>query len=57
MQQSFNLFSGGALKLTTAKIYQPDGLTCIHGVGIEQNIQQNCVEDNYVLTRATQILA
>ena len=56
MQQTFKLFSGGALKLTTAKIYQPDGTTCIHGVGIEQSNTQNCVEDSFALSRATQIL-
>ena len=57
MQQTFSLFSGGALKLTTAKIYQPDGVTCIHGVGIEQDITKNCVENSLALNRAKEILA
>ncbi len=57
MQQTFTLFSGGALKLTTAKIYQPDGVTCIHGRGIEQDNINNCVENSNALIRATEILA
>ncbi len=34
MQSTYKLLSGGALKLTTAKIYWPDGRTSIHGVGV-----------------------
>ncbi len=34
MQTTYKLVSGGALKLTTAKIYWPDKTTSIHGVGI-----------------------
>ncbi len=35
MQTTYtNFLTGEAIKLTTAKIYQPDGVTSIHGVGI-----------------------
>lgn len=34
MQTTYRLMSGGALKLTTAKIYWPDNSTSIHGVGV-----------------------
>ena len=34
MQTTYKLISGGALKLTTAKIYWPDKTTSIHGVGV-----------------------
>ncbi len=34
MQTTYKLVSGGALKLTTAKIYWPDKITSIHGVGV-----------------------
>ena len=33
MQTTYKLLSGGALKLTTAKIYWPDYKSSIHGVG------------------------
>ena len=34
MQTTYKLVSGGALKLTTAKIYWPDKKTSIHSVGV-----------------------
>ncbi|PWM75076.1 MAG: hypothetical protein DBX59_02680 [Bacillota bacterium] len=34
MQTTYVSNWGGALKLTTAYVYQPDGETCIHGTGI-----------------------
>ena len=34
MQSTYENPRGGALKLTTAKLYWPKSLTCIHGVGI-----------------------
>lgn len=36
MQTTYILRNGGALKLTTAKIYWPDAQTCIHGTGITE---------------------
>ena len=36
MQTTFTNIGGGAVKLTTAQIYWPNG-TCIHGVGITEN--------------------
>ena len=34
MQTTYMLITGGAFKLTTAKVVWPDGQTCIHGKGI-----------------------
>ena len=34
MQTTYQFLSGGAFKLTTAKILWPDKSTCIHGVGV-----------------------
>lgn len=45
MQTIYQLKNGGALKLTTAKLYQPDDVTTIHGVGIKATLSQNCVAD------------
>ncbi len=42
MQSTFvNSATGEALKLTTAKIYWPDGVTCIHDKGL--NVADGCV--------------
>lgn len=41
MQATYRLISGGAFKLTTARVLWPDKTTCIHGKGIlplEENI-------------------
>lgn len=58
MQTTFMLSNGGALKLTTAIIYQPDKSTCIHGAGISVN-GENAVKksDNKALERAVAILS
>ena len=40
MQTTYELVSGGAVKLTTAKILWPDKTTCIHLKGI--NEQMGC---------------
>ena len=56
MQTTFNLASGGALKLTTAQILWPDKTTCINDVGIVQNNRRNCVADKIAITRALEIL-
>lgn len=52
---------GGALKLTTAYIYWPDGETCIHGRGISTSAEGNSVRPadgaDKELERAAEILA
>ena len=46
MQSTFtNPSTGEALKLTTAKIYWPDGKTCIHDVGLTENDGCTVVKD------------
>lgn len=57
MQTTYTLPSGGALKLTTAKLFQPDLTTCIHGVGIKQTNELNQVTDSTALLRAVEILS
>ena len=58
MQTTYRLDSGGALKLTTAKLLWPDKTTCIHKKGITTDISENMVDDNIqALTRAVQILS
>jgi carboxyl-terminal processing protease len=54
MQTTYMLLSGGALKLTTAKIYWPDGETSIHGVGFTDGTK---VGKGQSLTVALQKLA
>ena len=54
MQSTYKLLSGGALKLTTAKIYWPDGITSIHGVGVTNGTP---AEKGQALTVALQKLA
>ena len=46
MQTIYQLKNGGALKLTTATLYQPDNHTCIHKVGLTPSVLENCVENN-----------
>lgn len=46
MQTIYQLKNGGALKLTTATLYQPDNLTCIHKVGLTPSLLENCVQNN-----------
>lgn len=56
MQTTYELKSGGAFKLTTAKIYWPDNKTTIHGEGIVQDVNElNAVSDSNALTRAIEI--
>lgn len=59
MQTTYLLKSGGALKLTTAKIYWPAGYasTCIHDVGVIQTDSKNQVKDEDAISRAAEILA
>lgn len=56
MQTTYTLVTGGAFKLTTAYIYQPDGQTCIHGVGITTTDSANRVESSAAVSRAIEIL-
>lgn len=56
MQTTFRLSGGGALKLTTAYIYWPNGETCIHGKGIKQVNALNQVTDETAIERAVAIL-
>ena len=57
MQTTYRLQSGGALKLTTAKITWPDeDETCIHRVGIIPTLEENkCDTFALALARASQI--
>ena len=58
MQTTFPLSDGGALKLTTAVIYQPDKTTCIHKSGITASGQNALIrEDGNAILRAKQVLA
>lgn len=58
MQTTYSLTSGGALKLTTAKLLWPDKQTCIHKKGITTEVELNCVADQLgALTRALEIIA
>lgn len=56
MQATYKLSSGGAFKLTTAFICQPDGTTCIHDIGITSSLSENCVSDENAIVRANEIL-
>lgn len=55
MQTTYNLVGGSALKLTTAKIYWPDGQTCIHETGIVAT-EENSVTAENAMARALRIL-
>lgn len=55
-QRTYNLKDGSALKLTYAKMYWPDYITCIQDVGIVQNRLENCVADGLAISRALEIL-
>ncbi len=57
MQTTYSLVSGGALKLTTAKIYWPDRSTCIHDTGILPESANNSVAKELHLKRAMEIFA
>ncbi len=56
MQTTYRLQSGGALKLTTAKITWPDEKTCIHKVGIKPTSEENKADSSAdALLRALEI--
>lgn len=55
MQTTYLLPSGGAFKLTTARVLWPDGNTCIHGTGVVAT-GENAVEEGEGLARAVAIL-
>ncbi len=56
MQTTYGLVNGGALKLTTAKIYLPDKTTSIHAVGFRAD-EINAVEKGEAVARAIELLA
>jgi C-terminal processing protease CtpA/Prc len=56
MQTTYRLLSGGAFKLTTAKIYWPDATTSIHGVGIVAS-GENAVLPQNALNRAIELIS
>ena len=55
MQTTYPLLNGGAIKLTTARLYQPDLVTCIHNKGITQTNPLNQANGN-AISRALEIL-
>ncbi len=57
MQTTYRLLSGGALKLTTARIYWPDRETCIHGTGVVQDKVDNQINSTNAISRAIEILS
>ncbi len=55
VQSIYELDSGAALKLTTARYYTPSGV-CINGTGIEPHHEVNwAVDDDYVYDKSTDI--
>lgn len=56
MQTTYQLLSGGAFKLTTAKIYWPDRKTSIHGTGVVAT-GDNAVTCEQAIKRAIEILS
>ena len=56
MQTTYWLAKGGALKITTGKMFWPDDKTSIHGVGITTT-EQNSVESANALSRAIACLS
>lgn len=56
MQTTYPLSNGGALKLTTAKIFLPDEKTSIHGLGFTAYEQNQVESGNAVIIRAVEIL-
>ena len=55
MQTTYKLITGGYLKLTTAKVYWPDGQTCIHDKGITVKAE-NQVDSANAIARAMEVL-
>lgn len=56
MQTTYQLASGSAFKLTTAKLYWPDMKTCIQDVGIVAT-GANAVTSSQAISRGLQVLA
>jgi len=56
MQASHYLKTGSVLKMTVAHIYQPDGKTCIHGKGIEANVNNVADSSINAVKRASELL-
>lgn len=56
MQTTYSLKSGGALILTTAYVYSPISNKCIQDIGIETAVAENCVSDEYAISRADLVL-
>ena len=55
MQTTYYLTTGGALKLTTAKIYWPDSQTCIHSTGVIAT-GDNATTAETALARAVEVV-
>lgn len=55
MQTTYMLLTGGAFKLTTARVFWPDQTTCIHGKGIFPT-EINAVESARAIERAAETL-
>lgn len=56
MQTTFERSTGEALKLTTAKIYWPDG-TCIHDVGLNEDMGCKTLKTDWCITYGDEQLA
>ena len=56
MQTTYYLVSGGAFKLTTAKITWPDKETCIHGVGVTEKMGATVAEKGTAVSVAIDAL-
>ena len=56
MQTTYSLATGGAFKITTAYIYQPDEKTCIHDVGLTTSVPENRVDNENALSRAIDVI-
>ena len=57
MQTTFNLSNGGAVKLTTAVIYQPDKQTTIHAKGVRVSGENALLKSaNATISRAIAVL-
>ena len=56
MQTTYRLISGGAFKLTTARVLWPDKSTCIHGKGITPTENNSATRENAIL-RAMETLS
>ncbi|MBQ3492890.1 MAG: hypothetical protein IJA88_02150 [Clostridia bacterium] len=56
MQTTYMLVSGGAFKLTTAKILWPDAKTCIHDVGVTPKMGATEAEKGGGINKAIQVL-